>query len=482
MLKSLPKHSKTIEETRAELRRYTEKDIKVKDGRLFTYLYDPGIPEISKVNEIYLEFLNRNAMDYHAFPSTLVLENDLVAMVGSLLNGTEEVAGNFTTGGTESILISMKAARDHFLENHKGFSGSPEIILPLTAHPAFRKAAEYLGMKAVLVPVKDGTFMADPKSIEDAINKNSAVVVASAPSFPYGVVDPIEEIGKIAQEHGLWLHIDACVGGMILPFLPKVGVKVKKWDFSVPGVSSISVDLHKYGFTPKGSSVILYKNCDLRRYQLYVNADWPGYPMSNIGVQSTKSSAPLAASWTVMNYLGEEGYMKLARQTLNAKEKIVSGLRNLGYHIVGDAETTIFAFTSDTRDIFEVGAKLKEEGWFLQVQPGSSEFSIPPSLHLNCSPVHDKVADEFINSLAKVTKETGESGERSIEEIKKEIVTDGSNIDGSKLSQVLLSEDSPLATNGNLLYELIRHLPSKVVEKAFLDMVNRDFSASLENS
>lgn len=480
MLKNLPRESKSVEQMRSELAEYTSKDIKVKDGRLFTYLYDSGIEELSKINDIYVEFLNRNAMDYHAFPSTLMLENDVVAMIGSLLNGDEKVAGNFTTGGTESILISMRAARDLFLEKNQGYKGFPEMILPITAHPAFRKAAEYLRMKPVLVPVQEGSYMADPEAILNAVSKETAVIVSSAPSFPYGVIDPIEEIGKIAESKGIWLHIDACVGGMILPFLPEAGLEIKKWDFSVPAVSSISVDLHKYGFTPKGSSVILYRNSELRKRQLYVNADWPGYPMSNIGVQSTKSSAPLAASWAVLNYMGREGYVRLAKKTLKAREKILSALKRLGYRIVGNAETTIFAFTSDSCDIFELGSRLKEEGWFLQVQPGSTEHSIPPSLHLNCSPIHEKVADEFIESLEKVTEELTGTSPRTAEDIAETIGHVTGEIDSDSLSSILLSDESPLKKDSNLLYELIRHLPSEVVEEAFREMVNDDFSASLD--
>lgn len=480
MLRRLPAKSEPMENVFARLEEYTKDDIKVKGGRLFTYLYDSGLEELARINDIYVKFLNRNAMDYHAFPSTLRLENEVVAMIGSLLNGDEKVTGNFTTGGTESILIAVKAARDQFLEKRGSGAPTPEIVIPVTAHPAFRKAAEYLRMKPVLIPVSSQSYLVEPETIRNAISDKTAIVISSAPNFPYGGIDPIEKIAEIASENKVWLHVDACVGGLILPFLDKIGVPVKKWDFSVPGVSSISVDLHKYGYTPKGSSVILYRNKDLRKYQLYVNADWPGYPMSNIGVQSTKSSAPLAASWAVLNYLGEEGYLNLARRTVSAKEQIVKGITSLGYRIVGEAETTIFAFTSDSIDIFEVGAKLKEKGWFLQVQPGSSEMGMPPSLHLNSSPVHDKVAPDFIEDLSEITESLKSRHPRTLDQIMKEVGAGNGKIDGPKLIEVLTSEDSPLNKNKNLLYELIRYLPSEIVEKAFLEMVNSDFSSSVE--
>ncbi len=399
----MPERSSSMRIVRDKLKHYTEDDIEVKDGRLFTYLYDPDMKELREANDIFVEFLNRNGMDYHAFPSTLKIENDIVAMVGSLLNGDSDIAGNFTTGGTESILLAVKSSRDRFLEKN-GKDGKPEMIIPVTAHPAFRKAAEYMGLKIVRIPVDPVSFFTTPSEVEESITENTAMIVASAPNFPYGIIDPVEEIGKIAEKHKVWLHVDACVGGMILPFLSLIGVKVKRWDFSVQGVSSISVDLHKYGFTPKGSSVILYRNHDLRRYQLYVNANWPGYPMSNVGIQSTKSAAPLAASWAVMNFLGINGYVNLARKTLEAKDRLVKGLAELGYDIVGSAETTIFAFTSKRVNLFRVAAELKAKGWFLQVQPGSEREDLPSSLHMNVSPIHVRIADEFLKDLKSITQ------------------------------------------------------------------------------
>lgn len=483
MLKSLPQKSNSMENVVRMLDQYTSNDIDVEGGKLFTYLYDSGLKELSRVNDIYVQFLNRNAMDYHAFPSTLHLENDVVAMIGSLLHGDEEVTGNFTTGGTESILIAIKAARDRFLSRKKGEEANQEvaeILIPVTAHPAFRKAAEYLGMKAVHLPVNKDTFMVEPDVVRKHINDNTAVIVSSAPNFPYGIIDPVEELGKLATEKDVWLHVDACVGGLILPFLSKIDVPIRKWDFSAKGVSSISVDLHKYGYTPKGSSVILYRNKDLRKYQLYVNANWPGYPMSNIGVQSTKSSAPLAASWAVLNYLGEEGYLKLARATLSAMEKISKGILDLGYKIVGKPDATIFAFSNEKMDMFEVGAQLKDRGWFLQVQPGSVELGMPPSLHLNSSPVHDKVAGDFIQSLKEVTDALKDREPRSESAIMGDIGAGGEALSSEKVADLLTSENSPLKEDRNLLYELIRHLPANVIENAFKEMVNNDFKASVE--
>ena len=479
IIKKMPERSSSMETVREELYKYIESDIDVKDGRLFTYLYDPDMKNLREANEIFVEFLNRNGMDYHAFPSTLRIENDIVAMVGSLLNGDTNIAGNFTTGGTESILLAVKSARDMFLSRNRN-NETPEIIIPVTAHPAFRKAAEYLGIKVIRVQVDRNTFRTIPGEIEKAITENTALIVTSAPNFPYGAIDPIEEIGEIAERHKIWLHVDACVGGMILPFLSMAGVEVRKWDFLVPGVSSISVDLHKYGFTPKGSSVILYRNHDLRRYQLYVNANWPGYPMSNVGIQSTKSAAPMAASWAVMNSLGIEGYVSLARKTLAAKDKIVNGLMELGYHIVGSPETTIFAFSSESVDIFRVGSELKKRGWFLQVQPGSESDGFPPSLHLNVSPVHVKVSDEFLGDLKAVTHKLKSEGK--LEDQKKRVMEKiTSIIDGkSSIREAMDEYENSGGNSQDLLYEIIRQVSPHIVENAFRDMVNEDFRPSEE--
>ncbi len=473
----MPERSSSMRIVRDKLKHYTEDDIEVKDGRLFTYLYDPDMKELREANDIFVEFLNRNGMDYHAFPSTLKIENDIVAMVGSLLNGDSDIAGNFTTGGTESILLAVKSSRDRFLEKN-GKDSKPEMIIPVTAHPAFRKAAEYMGLKIVRIPVDPVSFFTIPSKVEESITENTAMIVASAPNFPYGIIDPVEEIGKIAEKHKVWLHVDACVGGMILPFLSLIGVKVKRWDFSVQGVSSISVDLHKYGFTPKGSSVILYRNHDLRRYQLYVNANWPGYPMSNVGIQSTKSAAPLAASWAVMNFLGINGYVNLARKTLEAKDRLVKGLAELGYDIVGSAETTIFAFTSKRVNLFRVAAELKAKGWFLQVQPGSEREDLPSSLHMNVSPIHVRVSDEFLKDLKSITQKL--QSESDPDTSKDSILELIQSIRNGKtgIIEMLNGQSSPVKNNQEILYEIIRHISPEVVEKAFKDMVNDDFSPS----
>ncbi len=398
MLKEFPQKGIDTQKIHELLDSYGKTDIKNSRGRLFTYFYDPGIKELDSFQDIFLKFSNRNGMDYHAFPSTLKLENDVVAMMGSLLHGTDNVSGSFTTGGTESIILAMKAARDTFLENHKG---TPEVVLPVTAHPSFSKACEYLGLKEIRVNV-DPYYRADIDAMEKKINENTAMIVGSAPSFPYGTIDPINKLSDLALQHNLWLHVDACVGGMILPFLKRNGIDLPDYDFKLPGVISISVDLHKYGFTPKGSSVIMYNNSSYRRHQIYVNARWPGYPMSNAGIQATKSAGPLAGTWAILNYLGYDGYADLAKKTLNAYQTIRNGIEEIGYRITGKPDATIFAFQDDNNSIFQTGAKMIEHGWYPQVQPSNKNLGFPSTIHLNICPVHVEVADEFLEDLKSI--------------------------------------------------------------------------------
>jgi glutamate/tyrosine decarboxylase-like PLP-dependent enzyme len=403
-------------------------------------------------------------MDYHAFPSTLKLENDVIAMMASLLNGKEGAAGTFTTGGTESIILAMKAARDTFLETHHSV---PEIILPVTAHPSFSKAVEYLGFKEIRIPV-DSNYLADIELMRKAITDNTAMMVGSAPSFPYGTIDPIKELSDIALENNLWLHVDACVGGMILPFLKRLGVKLPEFDFNLPGVSSISVDLHKYGFTPKGSSVIMYKNEELRKHQIYVNARWPGYPMSNAGMQATKSAGPLAGSWAIMNYLGFKGYTELASKTLHAYKTISTGIVKIGYEITGKPDATIFAFQDTKNNIFQTGVKMIEKGWYPQIQPSNKELGLPSTIHLNICPVHVEVADEFLSDLETIHRNTGEDSAAQKLAIESKTQTAAYLAD--------LVEKHP--EQKTLFFHTLYNLDAEKGEEIFRKITDKDFHAS----
>jgi glutamate/tyrosine decarboxylase-like PLP-dependent enzyme len=464
MLKQFPERGLNIEEIHERIDSYGSKDIKNSKGRLFTYFYDPGLKELDNLQDIFLKFSNRNGMDYHAFPSTLRIENDVIGMMGSLLHGNDDVAGTFTTGGTESIILAMKAARDTFLENH---SSMPEVILPVTAHPSFSKAAEYLGLAEKRIDV-DSDYLADVDSIEKAITPNTAMIVGSAPSFPYGTMDPIKDLSNLALEHKIWLHVDACVGGMILPFLKRLGNKIPDFDFKLPGVASISVDLHKYGFTPKGSSVIMYKNESYRRHQIYVNARWPGYPMSNAGMQATKSAGPLAGTWAILNYLGFKGYTDLAAKTLSGYKTISSGIEDIGYEITGKPDATIFAFQDNNGGIFSTGVKMIEKGWYPQIQPANKKLNLPSTIHLNICPVHLEAAPEFLHDLDNIHKTL--SGDSETEKLAINSISETAGY----LADLI--EKNP--DKKTLFFHILYNLNPEKGEEIFRKITDRDFHAT----
>jgi glutamate/tyrosine decarboxylase-like PLP-dependent enzyme len=297
-----------------------------------------------------------------------------------------------TTGGTESLLLAVLAARERG-RKERGIA-APEMVLPASAHAAFEKGAHYFGVKSVRVPVRED-FRADVDATAKAINANTVLVVGSAPQYPQGVVDPIEALAALAEQVGVNCHVDACMGGMTLPFLERLGEPIPRWDFRVPGVTSISIDLHKYGYTAKGASVILHRSKELRRYQTFVTQNWLGGSYGSSGVLGTKSGGAMAAAWAVMNHLGEEGYLRLTRSARATALRLVSAIRETpGLRVLGEPQVTLVGFTgTDGVDACAVGRKLAARGWVLDQQ------GPPPSLHATVNAVHEGVLGEFITEL-----------------------------------------------------------------------------------
>jgi len=364
-----------------QLREYRRDDTETRGGRAWGFVYDSGLAEADAVvEEAFVEFLKLNALDPTAFPSLLRLENEVVAMCIAHLQGPPEAVGNFTSGGTESCMLAVKSARDRARALRPEIE-RPEVILPITAHPAFHKACHYLGLTTVPTAVDPVTFRADPADVARAVTPNTIMIVASAVSYPHGVMDPITEIAEVARAHEVWLHVDGCIGGFLLPYYRRLGRSVPDFDFSVPGVCSMSMDLHKYAYCPKGASVVLYRDKSLRKYQLFSFGSWPGYPMLNATIQSTKAGGPVAAAWTALHFIGDEGYLELARQTLEATERLKKGLEAIpGLRLLGDTDTSLIAFASDDVDVFFIADEMKRRGWLVPPQP--SYGPSPASLHL----------------------------------------------------------------------------------------------------
>jgi len=381
-------------------------DLATEGGAAFAYVYDAGERDASALAaEAYCLYLPANGLDPTAFPSLLRLENEVVGFAIGHLGGGAEAAGSFTSGGTESLILAVKTARD-WARVHRPEITAPELVLPVTAHASLHKAAHYLGLKVVSTPVDPQTFRADVAAIEAAITANTVLIAASAASYAHGVIDPIAEIGAIAQRRGILMHVDACIGGFLLPYFRRLGAPVPAFDLSVPGVTSISMDLHKYGYAPKGASVIVYRDKQLRRHQLYACADWTGYTVINATVQSTKSGGPLAAAWALLHAVGDAGYLELARRTLEATRKIVAGLAAMpGIRVLGTPEMSLVAFTAEGGGpaVFAISDAMKARGWLVQAQ--LQGHGSPTNLHLTISAGHLPVVDRFLADLRDAVEE-----------------------------------------------------------------------------
>jgi len=393
--KSLPSRGMTRDAIFDELKTMKSQDADWRDGKMFGLIYEAGQDVEDLVKAAQAEFTIANGLNPMAFPSLVKMENEVVSMVISLCGGDDEVAGSVTTGGTESIFMAMKAARDWGREKRPEVH-QPEMLIPVTAHPAWNKAAHYLGLKVVTVPAAED-FRADIPAMKEAITPNTIILGGTAVTYPHGVVDPIHTLGELAQEHHLWLHVDACLGGLILPFIKKAGYGIPLYGFDVPGVRSISADIHKYAYTPKGISTVMYRDISLRQYQFFAYTDWPGGVYATPALSGGRSGGIIAAAWAVFNYLGESGFVRLARQAKEATDRLMAGINAIPeLYILGDPEATVFAMGSDAINIYELGAQMNDRGWHIETQ------HLPPSLHMTVSPVHIETADGFLYDLKKI--------------------------------------------------------------------------------
>jgi len=390
----LPKKGVERAELFADMRKRKEGDADWHAGRTFSLIY----PTHDHVDEVLAEanqlYLYENALNPFRFPSLRQMEVDVVEMTGGLLHAPAEFGGCMTSGGTESILMAVKSARER-AKAERGVERG-ELLAPVTAHPAFGKAASYLGLDLVQIPI-GADHRADVAAAEALLSDRTALVVGSAPNYPFGVVDPIPELSSLAAARGISFHTDSCLGGFMLPFLEKLGEDVPPFDFRVPGVTTMSSDVHKYGYCTKGASVVLHReDAHLKQYQLFVYKDWPGGLYASFAMAGARPAAPIAAAWAVLRYLGEEGYLLLAREALDATRKLQEGIGALaGLRVIGEPVMTVFAFGAedDSVDLFAIGDVMDDRGWHIDRQHG------PDALHVMVSPRHLEVADAFLEDL-----------------------------------------------------------------------------------
>ncbi len=366
------------------------------DGRAFAFIYDAGKETRELAREAYAACMPINGLDPTAYPSARSLELGLVRACLELMRAPATALGTATTGGTESVMLAVKAARDYARRARPEIT-RPKMLLPVTAHACFHKAAHYLGVEAVTVDV-DASFRASAEDARAKMSRDVILVVGSAPSYAHGVVDPIAELASLAKEHGALMHVDACVGGLVLPFLREAGLKSVAFDFTVDGVTSMSMDLHKYGFAPKGSSMLLVRDRALRDAQYFACATWTGYTIVNSTILGSKSLAATGAALAVVRHLGMSGYVRLAREMWSATELLVRTIESLPeLRLLARPDMNLFAFTTTDGDLFELADRLTLRGW--HVQPTYGYGPSPAHIHLTIDPTNAPKAAEFARDL-----------------------------------------------------------------------------------
>jgi sphinganine-1-phosphate aldolase len=402
-----PVRGRPADELISELHGGRSDDADWRRGRTFSLVYNAADRELERLHEaVAAEYLHENYLNPFAFPSLLRMEREVVAMAADLLHGNPR-GGKLTSGGTESLFLAVQVARDHAREA-RGIA-EPRIVLPATAHPAFAKACHYLDVDEVRVPVgADGR--ADLAATAAALDPRTALVVGSAPCYPFGVVDPVPELAALAAEHGALCHVDACLGGWLLPFLERLGEPIPPWDFRVEGVTSVSADVHKYGWCFKGASLLFHRDEDELRRQYFLFDGWPGGLYGSATTAGTRPAAPIAAAWATVSHLGLDGYLRLADQVRAVARRFRAGIDGTeGIHVTGDPVPGVLEIAADADpatgaavlDIAAVGDVMDDRGWHLDRQQGG--------LHAILSPSHADVADEFLADLVAAVGSHGES-------------------------------------------------------------------------
>lgn len=391
--KPMPDIGQDSSEILQQLDGFKEHDPNYKEGRVWSLVYYLDEEHSAFIKDSYHKFACENGLNPTAFKSLKKFETEVISATADILNGTEEVCGVVTSGGTESCLMAVKTYRDMAKET-RGVK-YPEMVIPESAHVAWFKASEYFGVKIRLVPLLDD-LTPNMKKLKKLVNRNTVMILGSAPEYPHGTIDPIAEMGEIAQKRKTPLHVDACVGGFILPFMEMNGEEIPLWDYRVPGVTSISADIHKYGYAAKGASTLTYRNLEYLRYQMFVSQDWPGGVFASSALLGTRPGGAYAAAWAVLQYFGKAGYQTLAKDTLEAVNTLKAGVRAIPeLEIMGNPKGPLFAYKSISPDlnIYAVGDQMDAMGW----QVNRNQF--PSGLHAMVTAQHLKVVDQYIIDL-----------------------------------------------------------------------------------
>jgi glutamate/tyrosine decarboxylase-like PLP-dependent enzyme len=379
----------------SEMETFRSHDVRWRDGRCFTLAYSAGPEALAIAEEAYRRFSGENALNTAAFPSLKHMAQEVVDTVAGWCNGDDDVAGFMTSGGTESLVLVVRSAVMRAKREGR-LSATPNMVLPTSAHAALEKGADYFSVEARRVDVGPD-WRANVSAMRAAVDENTILIVGSAPQYPQGVVDPIVHLAAIALEHDINCHVDACMGGVTLPYLENLGEEIAPWDFRVDGVTSISVDLHKYGYTSKGAGVLLHKNKKLRSDQTFMTDNWLGGMYGSSGILGTKSGGPIASAWAVMRFLGHNGYQNVTRSARASAMRIAAHIDAHPLLVLrAQPDTTLLCFgTADPKrhDVFALAELLIERGWFMDRQ------TPPASIHLTVHAGHEARIDEFLKDL-----------------------------------------------------------------------------------
>jgi glutamate/tyrosine decarboxylase-like PLP-dependent enzyme len=381
------------EAIRADLGEARRKDHDWRDLHNLRACYFAGDDVVALAEEAFTSYLGKNALyGALAYPSLRRYEEEVVRILLRLFRAPPEASGSLTTGGTESIFMAVKTARDWAREN-RVTAGTPNLVVPRTAHAAFSKAAAVLGLEVRRMTASPH-FRADVEGMARAIDADTIMLVGSAPPYPYGIVDPLPDLATLAERHGLWMHVDACVGGMVLPFVRDLGHPVPTFDFSLPPVASVSIDLHKYGYAFHGCSALLLRDEALMTYQRYQFEAWPVGSYTTTNFIGSRGGGPVASAWAVMKYLGFEGYRARVANMLEAKRRLIAGIAGIaGLQVFGVPDGTHFSFGSSRFDMTAVAGEMSRLGWSFARQVD------PPGMLLLLNGYHVAVVDDFLRDL-----------------------------------------------------------------------------------
>ncbi len=421
---TIPKQGRAAADILVELEQRKAGDTKWREGRVFSLVYHvpgtAGEAHEQLMQRAHALYASTNLLNPMAFGSLKKMETEIIEMAGALFNCAGAV-GTVTSGGTESILVAVAAYRDR-ARRQRPWIRNPELVVPQTIHPAFDKAAHYFGIKLVKAPVGPD-FRVDVRAMAAKITRNTIGLVASAPQYPHGVVDPIADIGALALKKKLPLHVDACVGGFVLPWIERLGRPVPLWDFRVAGVTSISADLHKFGYAAKGASVLIWRSMEHMRHQIFVATDFPGGIYASPTLLGTRPGGPIAAAWAALTSFGQDGYIALAKQAVEAADRLRIGIAAIpGLALIGKGDATIVTFGTAAsvegatdrslipsllrrvrgtggEEIYAIADRMEARGWTIDRQHK------PASIHLTVTANHAAVVDDYLRDLAAAVAE-----------------------------------------------------------------------------